>query len=148
MAFGIAHPNDLADDVCDAGLEPRYAVRVGRLGGSALSRDQVIIPASGTNGFDIYVHRTAHGASADFGGLSQDFSTFDEALNWAERAVLEDYRLRIDYAGANPWRWTLEKLVRDGGVIDIFSSGYIVLFRSLRKQSVMYRQNLDPQTIN
>ena len=148
MAFGAGYPNDLIANAPEVDIESHYAARVRRLGGSTLSQDQVIIPASGSNGFDIHLHRTAHGASADFGGLFQDFGTFDEAFNWAERAFLSDYRLRIDYAGASPWRWTFEKLVRDGGVIEIFSSGHLVLFGSLRKRSVVYRKNLDPQTIN
>ena len=148
MPVGAPNTGDNGDYLSAAAFELRTVSRVSRIGGSILGRGRVIVPASGPGGFEIELLQTPDGATADFGGLTQDFSSFGEALNWAERAVLEDYRLRIDYAGRNPWRWTLEKMVRDGGVIEVFTSGTLLLFPWFRPRSTTFRQNIDPMKIN
>lgn len=148
MAFGITNHAELSDDKAESLFTARQVARATRLGGSALSDNKLVIPASGSNGFDIFFEVRKRGVTGDFGGLVQDFSSLDEGLSWAERAFLEDYRLRIDCVGAKPCRWTLEKMVRDGGVVDIISSGYIVLFPTLRNWTVAYRQNSNKHKMN
>lgn len=115
-------------------------VRALSLGGAVLD-GRITIPSAGPSGFDILISREYGAATGDFGGMVQEFHSVDEALNWAERCHRESYRLRIDRAGARPYQWTLEKVLPNGGHIDVMASGHTMLFRALQSKSVEYRAN-------
>ena len=143
MAMGFALQAGDSKSWQDLGLdiEAGLAARVTRLGGSLLGQGRILLPAAGPDGFEIQLQDGDQGVTGNFGGLVQDFSSLEEALNWAERTFTEDYRLRIDCVGKKPWRWALEKRTQLGGVVELFASGHFVLLRSLRKLSVAYRCN-------
>ena len=148
MAFGTGNFDAIENYLDSQSIDHVQAARLERLRATILGNDEVEIPASGPDGFSIHIHLTASGATASFDGLQQDFSTFNEALNWAERAYLEDYRLRVDHIGSKPWRWTFQKITQHGGVVEIFTSGALLLFPWFRLRSTTFRQNIDPMKIN
>ena len=73
--------------------------------------------------------------------MLQDFSSLDEALNWTERAFDNEHRLRFELVGGQPYEWTLERVLPDGGAIGLLKSGYPVLFPWIRKRQVRYFTN-------
>lgn len=120
-----------------AGIEQIMA-RLERVSGEG--RETVSIPATGPDGFAIVLWYDVHGIRACFGGLEQDFDTLQGATAWIERAVSGEYRLRIDFVGKRPVKWTLERAdgAPDG---DQLSFGYVVLFAAFMKRRTVYLQN-------
>jgi hypothetical protein len=77
-----------------------------------LHSDIISLPATGSIGFDITRFHADGRTPGDFGGPIQDFSSLDEAVNWSERCLVEDYWLPIDFVGRRPCQWT-EKVLPD-----------------------------------
>lgn len=115
--------------------------RVRRLGGAQICADLIRIPRPHAGGFDIELWCCDHRVTGDFGGLVQDFGDVDEALTWAERCRFETHRLRIDYAGNRPYRWALEKVLPNGGYVEILAAGHNLLLGRLLPKSVRYFEN-------
>ena len=100
-----------------------------------------VIPASGPRGFEIRVWWSAGGINVCFGGLEQDFESFDGAAVWVRRAMSDDHRLRIDFFGRRPYRWTLEPIAAESGTGERLVYGHPMLTAPFRKKSSVYRQN-------
>ena len=112
-----------------------------RLGGALLSDCQAFIPATEADGFNTSICCLENAIVGDFGGLVQEFTAIDEALHWAERALTTEYQLRIDLLGNRPYQWTLEKMLPNGGTVEMMQSGYLVMFSWGRAPAVRYRRN-------
>jgi hypothetical protein len=106
------------------------------LGDRSIKFDQ-----SGPSGFDIIIFCAGGDIACDFGGLKQDFSTLDEALNWAERGLTSECRLRIESCGGRPYRWTLERILSDREIVEFTASAPLTVLDWLRKKTVRYLQN-------
>lgn len=126
--------------IADAPVDRRS--RIGRLAGWVEPDGTIVIPRADDTGFDCSLVSDGERTTGDFGGLVQEFVDLDEGLNWAERVHLEDYRLRIDYAGNQPCQWTLEKILPTGGFVEVFAAGNPVLMAWLRRKSVRYFKNI------
>ena len=86
------------------------------------AHNELTIPAPNANGFDIDIVSDRRGVHVSFGGLDQDFDQPGEALDWVRRAMSNEYQLRVDYAGFQPYRWTLEYVVDGGDPIPVLTS--------------------------
>lgn len=102
------------------------------------------IAASHPGGFETSIHTSDGCYSISIGGLVQDFETLEEALHWAARAQRPDRRLRIDFAGRHPVRWTLEHITPEGTVEAELVSGRPHLIASLFHRRTEYRSNAAP----
>lgn len=109
----------------------------------AEARSAAIAPAH-PGGFETSIHACGGTYSISIGGLVQDFDTLDEAVTWAARAQQPDRRLRIDYAGRHPVRWTLERLKPDGTIEEELVSGRTYLIASLLHRRTEYLSNAAP----
>lgn len=141
MTALLANPGARSLSQAPTPLTHRQRMRVWGLGGVQVAPDRILIPRTGANGFDILLWRCGSEVTGDFGGLVEDFSDLDEALNWAERCHNEEYRLRVEFAGRRPFRWALERMLPNGGLIRIFEVGYPLLLRRLLPRSVRYFEN-------
>lgn len=141
MAFGTSVSKDGSWPGFETGLRPGQVARIERAGGQIVAANCALFPARVATGFDIHMQWTQHNVTADFGGLVQDFGSVDEALSWAEGTFTEDYRLRTDFIGRRPWRWTLEKITSEGSIVTICSSGQAVWFSAWGRPSTEYRSN-------
>ena len=129
---------------CSSEMSVEQLSRISRLCGHMQDDDTVAFPRAGPIGYDILLTHDGGQTIGDFGGLIQDFASFEEALNWVERAFEENYRLRIDFAGDRPFRWTLEKVLATGGFVEMFAAGNTLLPRRLTVNSVRYFTNAVP----
>ncbi len=149
-----AHTNNSAAELVEL-----MAVRLERLlaqdsqDNAAIERAQlersleggITIRSMSPDGFDITLYSLEDRVIAWFGGLDCEFSSLAEAAEWVCRARSPDYRLRIDYIGNDPIRWTLEHVPRDGAPRDALASGYPVLFPAFRRKRSEYRHNSHPR---
>jgi hypothetical protein len=101
----------------------------------------VSIPSAGPNGFEILIWPGSGNVRVCFGGLEQDFSTVSSARIWIERAMSQQCRLRIDFAGKRPYRWTLNFTGPDGSIIDTLMSGQPAFTGMFSKKWYVERQN-------
>ena len=112
-----------------------------RLGGRLRDAGLIEFPRQRPEGFDILLWHSEAKTTGDFGGLIQDFAGLDEALSWTQRCLCENYRLRVDRAGRRPYRWALEKVLPNGGYVEIFVSGHDLFFSRLLPRSARYVAN-------
>jgi hypothetical protein len=99
------------------------------------THNELTIPAPTSHGFDIDIISDSRGVHVSFGGLDQDFDQPGEALDWVRRAMSREYQLRVDFAGNQPYRWTLEYVVEGGDPIPVLTSRHFAWFRWLRPHS-------------
>jgi tetratricopeptide (TPR) repeat protein len=105
------------------------------------------VPATGPDGFEILIIRSGPGFLLCIGGLEEHVSSDQDAIEWAARAQSSEYRLKTDYAGTVPRRWSLERLQRDGAWQTVLASGHVGWFQSKRHSKTEYRSNAIGRTI-
>ena len=103
-------------------------------------REEITIPASRTQGFDVVISKGATGVRVCFGGLEQDFDTVRDAAVWVDRALTGDYQLCVVFCGKRPFRWTLERRWTPDSAPRL-AFGYPLLAASFRKTSTVVRYN-------
>lgn len=143
LRTALAPPVDLAGPDT---LQDHHRTRIRRLGGAVLERGVIYFPSTCAHGFSVNVYCGDGATTASFGGLIQDLASLDEALHWAERAFSADHRLRVETIANRPCLWALEKLLPNGGVVEMMSAGLPVFLGGLRKRSVHYLQNRPVKT--
>ncbi len=100
---------------------------------------QITIRAQGPEGFDVSLEVASDGYRVSFEGWHEEFSSEAEALNCLAFGLSTACRLRTDYRGDFPYRWTVEGL--DNGSWQADSTTGLVLFPFWRRRRVAYRQN-------
>jgi hypothetical protein len=90
-------------------------------------------------GFPVTITERADKWVVAFGGWHEHFATEEEALNCFAFGMSERCRLKVDYRGSFPHRWTVEERTAEGWRGD--SSTGLLLFPFWRRPRVEYRQN-------
>jgi tetratricopeptide (TPR) repeat protein len=108
---------------------------------SYISDQCLSMPACGPDGFDILVFHTGGSFVICLDGLEEHLASDDDVIEWAMRAQSADFRLRTDFAGNRPCRWSLEQRQANGAWHTVLASGYVHWFRSRRTLRTQYRSN-------
>lgn len=90
-------------------------------------------------GFPVTLTESAGKWVVAFGGWHEHFTTEAEALSCFAFGLSERCRLKVDYRGSFPHRWTVEERTAEGWRGD--SSTGLLLFPFWRRPCVEYRQN-------
>ena len=105
--------------------------------GMHISGEWLVVPAAHSGGYDIYASPVGGEFRVDFGGLHAEFVTLDETASWIARAASGEYRLRVEYRGASPVEWVLERAgaAASGEPLSpTLASGNVVLLSRLRRK--------------
>lgn len=108
--------------------------------GMRIDGDSLNVPAPHDGGYEISARAVDGGIHVDFGGLIAEFADVAPAAAWIARAASGAYRLRIEYRGARPVEWVLER--RDGAAAwPSLASGNVLLLPWPRRKRTRYLSN-------
>lgn len=93
------------------------------------------------DGFEVFLIKDTAGYILRAGGLEAHVSDQSDATALFAAATRPMSRLRVDYAGARAFRWSLEIPTETGAYRCVMSSGHGGWFKALRHCTVKYFQN-------
>lgn len=105
------------------------------------------VAASGPDGFEILVLESSAGFILCFGGLEEHVASDRDVVDWVTRANNSNFRLRTDFAGSKPCRWSLERLEPQGAWVPVLETGHAGWFQSKRRVRTEYRCNAAGRTV-
>jgi hypothetical protein len=101
----------------------------------------LLAPGTGADGFDVLVFKNGTHFTICFDGLEERVSTGSEVIDWITRVHDAGFRLRTDFVGEQPRRWTLEQNDGDGHWQPVLGSGHVGWFRRGKALRTTYRKN-------
>ena len=113
-------------------LRPEWSYRV--------TGQTITVDPPSTHGFAVSLTEGASEWVVSFDGWHEHFASEDEAVNCFAFGLSDQCRLRVDYRGSFPHRWTVETRAGDGWLED--STTGMLLFPFWRRRRVEYRQNV------
>lgn len=99
----------------------------------------ITIHAPGPEGFDVSLATSPGGYTVAFDGWHEEFTSEADALDCVAFGLSVACRLRVEYRGGTPCRWTVEAL--EGGQWRPDSTTGLLLTPFWRRRRVAYRQN-------
>lgn len=100
---------------------------------------RITVYPSDTSGFEVSLLVSDPGYSVFFDGWHENFSCEPEALDCLAFGLSQACRLRVEYRGKTPYRWTLEAF--ENGQWRTDSTVGLLVFPYWRRRRVEYRQN-------
>jgi hypothetical protein len=99
----------------------------------------VVVEPANVDGFAVELSEHAGGYTVSFEGWREEFESEEAALNCFAFGLSDQCRLKIDYRGSFPYRWSVEGANGDGWKLD--STTGLLLFPFWRRRRTVYRQN-------
>jgi hypothetical protein len=99
----------------------------------------VTVEPADADGFAVGLLERDGGCTVSFEGWHEEFESEEAALNCFAFGLSDQCRLKIDYRGSFPYRWSVEEANGDGWTLD--STTGLLLFPFWRRRHTVYRQN-------
>ena len=99
----------------------------------------VTVEPADADGFAVGLSERDGGYTVSCEGWHEEFESEEAALNCFAFGLSDQCRLKIDYRGSFPYRWSVEAANGDGWTLD--STTGLLLFPFWRCRHTAYRQN-------
>jgi hypothetical protein len=99
----------------------------------------ILVEPHKPDGFEVRLDVRSGTFTVSFEGWHEEFESEDEALNCFAFGLSSACRLRIDFRGRFPYRWTVESL-QDGQWVADSTTG-LLIFPFWRRRRTEHRQN-------
>lgn len=104
-----------------------------------LEINAVTVESTDRDGFAVWLSVRDAGYTVGFEGWHEEFESEEAALNCFAFGLSDKCRLKIEFRGNFPYRWSVEGSTADGWVTD--STTGLLLFPFWRRRRTVYRQN-------
>jgi hypothetical protein len=104
-----------------------------------LEANTIAVEPTSPDGFAVWLSERDGGYTVSFDGWHEEFESEEAALNCFAFGLSDKCRLKIEYRGDFPYRWSVEGANGDGWVTD--STTGLLFFPFWRRLRTVYRQN-------
>ena len=104
-----------------------------------LEANTIAVKPADADGFAVWLSERDGGYTVGFDGWHEEFENEEAALNCFAFGLSGKCRLKVDYRGSFPYRWTVEAAVEEGWATD--STTGLLIFPFWRRRRTVHRQN-------